>query len=281
MAATEPILRARGLSKAYSTHGGFKRRVALSGVDMEVFEGEVVVLLGLNGSGKSTLLRLLAGAEPAGAGKATIFGFAAGSRAACTRTGYVSQELPFANHLSARSNLADIGYLFGLRGADLRARVDRLLLQWGMAEQAGVRFGRLSRGQMQRLAIAQSLINDPDLLLLDEPTSGLDALGVVTFESLMKEFPRTGKSVVISSHIASDVRNFSTRAIILKNGAKVADAPVSAILEDQNLREFIVEDSRGAKFADIEHAIESTGGRIVQKRAPFRTLADLFRSLLQ
>lgn len=277
----DPVIQTRGLTKSYAALGGFRRHRALGPVDLEIGRGEVVALLGLNGSGKSTLLRLLSGAEPADAGEAILFGNRPGTPNAARRLGYAPDESPFSPSLSVKSNLLDIGYLCGLRGETLKKRTGELLATWGLEEQAHVRTGRLSRGQLKRLCVAQATFHDPDLLLLDEPTGGLDALGVVTFEEMVAAAPSLGKTVVISSHIPSDIQNLCTRAIILKKGEKAADGAIGDILSDPEKWELTIQKPKGAPMDAIENAVAAAGGRVSRSRPAFRGLAELFRRFLQ
>jgi ABC-type multidrug transport system ATPase subunit len=274
-----PALRAQGLTKSYPIALGLRRRTALTDCDLEVAAGESVALLGPNGSGKSTLLRTLAGLESPDRGEAWIGGARAGTREAFRKLGFCPEESPFPHQLSARRCLLDLGALSGLRGEALRARADAMLERFGLAKEAGTAAGRLSRGQLRRLSIAQAFLHDPDVLLLDEPTSGLDALGVVSLLETLADARGRGRAILVSSHVVSDVEMLCSRAVILRGGAKVADGPVDTILGDPARRELVIEGLGGGALAAVESAVRAGGGRIVASRPARKSLAELFRGL--
>lgn len=277
----ELILHAHNVFKAYASLAGLRRHTALDGVSLEIRRGEIVALLGLNGSGKSTLMRILAGVEPADRGDAKLFGHPAGTRAACERLGYCPEDGPIIKNLSVITNLLDMGAICGLRRSDARARAEELIEMWGLTSQARVAAGRLSRGQWRRLGIALSMIHDPDLYILDEPTGGLDAFGVVTFESWMKTLRERGKTVLVSSHIASDIQNLCSRVVILRNGAAVADGPVAGIFGDPEKWQITIQRTPTFDPASLEAAVRAAGGEIVQSQPASRGLAALFKEYLK
>jgi ABC-type multidrug transport system ATPase subunit len=225
------------------------------------------------------LLRTLAGLEAPDRGEAWIAGARAGTREAFRKLGFCPEESPFPYQLSARRCLLDLGALSGLRGDDLRARADAMLERFGLAKEARTAAGRLSRGQLRRLSIAQAFLHDPEVLLLDEPTSGLDALGVVSLTEALAGARARGRAILISSHVVSDVEMLCSRAVILRGGAKAADGPVDAILGDPARRELVVEGLAEAALAPVDAAVRAAGGRIVASRAARKSLAELFRGL--
>lgn len=260
---------------------GLRKRLAVEDVSFEASPGDVVAILGPNGSGKSTFLRMLAGVETPDRGTAQINGFAAGSREACRAIGYCPEESPFPPYLSVKTCLHDLGILSGLRGATLQSRVADSLEKWNLTKEASSRTGRLSRGQARRLAIAQSLLHNPDLLLLDEPTSGLDALGVITFEETLRAAGAEGKCILVSSHSASDVENMCGRILLMKNGKKVLDSGADEALTNPELTELLVSNITDADVGDVKKNIEAAGGNVVSIQKYKRSLAELFHSFLK
>ncbi|MFL5896800.1 MAG: ABC transporter ATP-binding protein [Thermoleophilaceae bacterium] len=205
---------ARGLVKRYGP------KAALAGVDVDVGEGEIVGLLGPNGAGKSTLTKIACGLVRATAGSAAVSGHPAGSRPARSAVGYLAELFRFPGWSSADEVLALHQRLTRSGGGpDERAR---LLTDVGLADARGVRVDAMSKGMQQRLGIAQALVGDPRLLLLDEPTSALDPIGRRIVRRLLEDLRARGVSVLLNSHLLSEVELVSDRVYILSRGAVVA-----------------------------------------------------------
>jgi ABC-2 type transport system ATP-binding protein len=203
-----------GLVKRYGTID------ALAGVDLEVKEGDLVGLLGPNGAGKSTLVKIACGLVRATSGRAEVCGAAAGSRAARSATGYLAELFRFPGWMSADELLELHQRLAGF-GPDERQRVEFLELV-GLHDARHRRVEEMSKGMQQRLGIAQALVGSPRLLLLDEPTSALDPVGRRTVRTLLEELKRRGVSVLLNSHLLSEVELVCDRVVILLGGKVVA-----------------------------------------------------------
>jgi ABC-2 type transport system ATP-binding protein len=203
--------RAQGLAKRYGNV------TALGGVDLEVGEGELVGLLGPNGAGKSTLVKIACGLVRASAGTAEVAGAPAGSAAARAALGYLAELFRFpgwykADELHQR--------LAGSDGGE--AERAELLDLVGLTEARSRKVEDMSKGMQQRLGIAQSLVGNPRLLFLDEPTSALDPVGRRTVRRLLEELRRRGVSVLLNSHLLSEVELVCDRVVILSKGLVVA-----------------------------------------------------------
>jgi ABC-2 type transport system ATP-binding protein len=207
-------LDARDLHKAYGA------TEALKGVSLQVGEGELVGLLGPNGAGKSTLVKIAAGLVRETSGAATIWGAPAGSREAGAAIGYLAELFRFPDWASADELLALHQRLAGSPGGE-RERA-RLLELVGLAGEAGRRVGTMSKGMQQRLGIAQAMVGSPRLLLLDEPTSALDPAGRRTVRALLEQLRADGVSVLLNSHLLSEVELVCDRVAIIARGALVA-----------------------------------------------------------
>ena len=208
--------------KTLSIHSLAKRygRVhALAGVDVEVGEGELVGLLGPNGSGKSTLVKIACGLVRPTAGTASICGAPAGSLAARRALGYLAELFRFPEWYSADELLELHQRLAGSAGGG--AERSELLELVGLAEARDRRIGAISKGMQQRLGIAQALVGMPRLLLLDEPTSALDPAGRRTVRRLLEALRARGVSVLLNSHLLSEVELVCDRVIILRRGSIV------------------------------------------------------------
>jgi ABC-2 type transport system ATP-binding protein len=193
---------------------------ALKGVDLEVREGELVGLLGPNGAGKSTLVKIACGLVRPSGGSAEVAGAPAGSPAANRALGYLAELFRFPDWLSAEE-LLELHQRLSASDGGARERGDLLELV-GLAEVAQRRVGAMSKGMQQRLGLAQAMIGDPRVLLLDEPTSALDPAGRRTVRELLEELRRRGVSVLLNSHLLSEVELVCDRVAIIARGEVVA-----------------------------------------------------------
>jgi ABC-2 type transport system ATP-binding protein len=209
-----PALSVSGLEKTY----GSVR--ALTGVDIEVGEGELVGLLGPNGAGKSTLVKIACGLVTPTAGAAAVCGAPAGSIAAHRQLGYLAELFRFPDWCTGEELLVLHQKLAGSEGG--AAERAELLELVGLADAGGRRIGTMSKGMQQRLGLAQALIGRPRMLLLDEPTSALDPAGRRTVRALLEELRGRGVSVLLNSHLLSEVELVCDRVAIIARGAVVA-----------------------------------------------------------
>jgi ABC-2 type transport system ATP-binding protein len=208
-------LAVRGLAKRY---GAVE---ALAGVDLEVREGELVGLLGPNGAGKSTLVKIACGLVRPSRGSAEICGLRAGSREARRSLGYLAELFRFPGWYSADEVLELHQKLNGSAGG--AAERHELLELVGLADARTRRVEEMSKGMQQRLGVAQALVGSPPLLLLDEPTSALDPVGRRTVRELLEELRRRGTSVLLNSHLLSEIELVCDRVAILLHGRLVAE----------------------------------------------------------
>jgi len=209
-----PVLAARAVEKRYG------RVEALSGVDLEVSEGQLVGLLGPNGAGKSTLVKIACGLVKASAGSVEVCGAQAGSAAARRALGYLAELFRFPSWMSADELLTLHQRLAASDGgAGERAELLELV---GLAYARATRIGAMSKGMQQRLGIAQALVGSPRLLLLDEPTSALDPAGRRVVRGLLEELQRRGTSVLLNSHLLSEVELVCDHVVIVDHGRVVA-----------------------------------------------------------
>ena len=213
-----PILQIEDLRKTYR-RGFLARKIqVLKGVSLSLEKGEVYGFLGHNGAGKSTTIKLVLGLLKADGGGISMFGESGITPASRSRIGYLSEELGLYPHLNAVEMLRLVGELFRLRGSVLSRRIDELLTAVGLADDRRLRIKHYSKGMRQRLGIATSLVNDPELLLLDEPYSGLDPVGRRRLRELLLDLKVRGKTILLSSHIVPDVEAVCDRVGILSGG---------------------------------------------------------------
>jgi len=204
------LIRAEGLSRRF---GAVE---ALSGLTVSVGKGECMGLLGHNGAGKTTAIKLLLGLIKPTGGRAEVLGRPAGDPAVRGRVGYSPETPHFYPFLTARETLHFFRKLSGL--APSAVDVEGILADVGLCDHANARVGSFSKGQVQRLAVAQALVGDPEILFLDEPSSGLDPAGRVEMRSLIGGLKRRGKTILLNTHILADVEQVADRVMILKQG---------------------------------------------------------------
>lgn len=214
----EPIVRAVGLTKVFRDFWGRPKAKAVNDIDFEIGQGEVVGLLGPNGSGKSTTVKMLLGLLYPTGGRLTVLGRSPRAVETKREIGYLPEDSYLYKYLTAEETLDFFGSLFSLSRADRRNRIDQLLDMVGMSHARHRRVGEFSKGMARRIGLAQAMINDPAFLILDEPTSGLDPLGCKEVKDLILALKKRGKTVVITSHLLSDIEDVCDRVIILYGG---------------------------------------------------------------
>ncbi len=214
----EIVVSVRGLTKIFKDFWGRPKARAVDSVDFEVRRGEVFGLLGPNGSGKSTTVKLLLGLLYPTKGHIEVFGHSPRHVATKSRIGYLPEESYLYRYLNSRETLEFFGNLFELPGNDRRNRSEQLLEMVGLSQAHLRAVGEFSKGMQRRIGLAQALINDPDLVILDEPTSGLDPIGCREVKDLILALARRGKTVILSSHLLSDVEDVCNRVVIYYGG---------------------------------------------------------------
>ncbi|MCZ6674676.1 MAG: ABC transporter ATP-binding protein [Verrucomicrobia bacterium] len=221
----EPAIRIEGLSKDFSDGWGRKGHMALEALSLDISKGELVGVFGGNGSGKSTLLKLLCGLLQPTRGSLEIAGNSPAKSIREDLIGYLPERPGFPTYQSPRKLLTLFAKLSGLSGSILDDRVNACLNRCRLESQADVPVVKLSKGGIQRLAMAQALIHDPQVLLLDEPMDGLDPLALEGVEKLVQDLRDEGKTVLISSHLVRGMETLCDRVLILHNGRSIFFGP--------------------------------------------------------
>ena len=267
-------LSVRSLSKRYG------RVEALAAVDLDVEEGELVGLLGPNGAGKSTLVKIACGLVRASSGEATVCGARAGSASARASLGYLAEMFRFPGWATADEVLLLHQRLAGADGG--AAERARLLELVALADARDRRVEEMSKGMQQRLGIAQALVGRPRLLLLDEPTSALDPVGRRTVRGMLEEMRSRGVSVLLNSHLLSEVELVCDRVVILLGGRIVAAGSPEELAEARGVEIDTDEGLRiiaGARRDDVPRLVAElvAAGRLVYGvRVLSSTLEDVY-----
>ncbi|MGA4790505.1 ABC transporter ATP-binding protein [Nocardia sp. AB354] len=226
--ATEVVV-TESLTKKYGDH------TAVDAVSMTVRRGEIYGFLGPNGAGKTTTLRMLVGLIAPTSGTATVLGLNPGERESLRRIGVLIEGPGFYPYLSGRDNLRVLARYHltertaGSRPRDRFAEVDEILARVGLADRAGDRFRTYSLGMKQRLGVGAALLGNPDLLILDEPTNGLDPAGMAEMRELVTGLAADGHTVVLSSHLLSEVQEICDRVGVISGGKLLTESTVSQL----------------------------------------------------
>ena len=243
----------RGLTKRYGDV------LALDALTLDAPAGAVFGILGPNGAGKTTLLRLLTGLARPSAGEATVAGLSVTTQADAIHRhiSFLDQSPQYYSWMSGRELVTFVGQLFGLRGAELRGRVDDTLALTGLADAATRRIGGYSGGMRQRLGLAQALVNRPDVLFLDEPASALDPAGRHEILTAIAGL-RGAVTVCMSTHILADVERVCDTVAILDHGRLLVSAPVAELQERYAQPAFELELDAGQSDAPEQMAVTGT-----------------------
>ena len=224
------VISSVGLVKEFRDFWNRPKAKAVNDLDFEVREGEVLGLLGPNGSGKSTTVKLLLGLLYPTAGRLTVFGKSPRDVDTKRLIGYLPEESYLYKYLTAYETLDFFGSLFNLSALERRKRTEQLLEMVGLSHARNRPVGEFSKGMTRRIGLAQAMINDPALLILDEPTSGLDPLGCREVKDLIHLFKKRGKTVIVTSHLLSDIEDVCDRVIILYGGKIRAQGTLNELL---------------------------------------------------
>jgi len=238
------IIQTKNLGKVYRGYKGFlkKRKViALKELNLEIRKGEVFGLLGLNAAGKSTTLKIFLGLILPSWGEFEILGDIGINAYIKQRIGFLPEDPGLYKYLSAEEFLNFCGKLFKLRKRQRRERVEELLELVGLSNAKDMRIKEYSKGMVQRLGIASSLINNPELIFLDEPMSGLDPLGRKKIKDIISKLRRKGTSIFLSSHILAEVEEICDRIGILHKGRLICLREVEELKKEKiSLEEFFI-----------------------------------------
>ena len=273
---TESAVAVDGVTKVFPLP--FQRRsiVAVRDLNLRVAPGQIYGLLGPNGSGKSTTLKIILGLVPPTKGSTAIFGRDSNLVASREAVGFLPENPYFYKYLTGRETLRFYGKLCGLRGARLRERVAELLDLVGLTNAADRRLGGYSKGMLQRIGLAQALVQEPKLIVLDEPTAGVDPVGAREIRDLILDLKRRGITVLLSSHLLEQVQEICDRVGILANGVLVREGALDDLLAIENQTEFVLENASAALVNEVENLAAKSGARLIERGRPRTSLERFF-----
>jgi ABC-2 type transport system ATP-binding protein len=230
-----PAITTQNLGKHYRTGFWLNQPVrSLHQVDLTIYQGETFGLLGQNGAGKTTLIKTLLGIIRPSRGKATVLGRPIGNRAVKQRIGYLPENPYFYETLTGWEVMEMTAGLFGISKGKVRSRIPELLDLVGLPQAAARKkqLRQYSKGMLQRIGMAQALINDPELLFLDEPMSGLDPMGRFQMREIILQLKKQGRTIFFNSHVLSDVEKLCDRVGILDRGEMICMGSLQELLGD-------------------------------------------------
>ncbi|MFQ5686890.1 MAG: ABC transporter ATP-binding protein, partial [Candidatus Scalindua sp.] len=225
---------------------------------------------------KTTTLKLLLGLIFPTEGRAFVLGKTTNDVAVKNRIGFLPEESCFYRYLNADEILDFYGQLFRISGKERKARIDRLV------EQVRLEFARkrplrqYSKGMLRRIGIAQALINDPDLIILDEPTSGLDPIGTRETKDIILALKERGKTVLLCSHLLSDVQDICDRVAILDKGKLQISGTIDELLSSKDVIEILIRNLSDEAIVDVETFIKEKHGEVISVKNSSGTLEGLF-----
>jgi ABC-2 type transport system ATP-binding protein len=248
----EPSITIQGLEKIYRAGSRKEASVhALKPLSLEVSRGEVFGLLGPNGAGKTTLVKLLLGVVFPTSGSASILGNRIGTVDSKKLVGYLPENHRYPHYLTGERVLDYFGRLGGIDGATLRRRSEMLLEMVNMTKWRKTKIRKYSKGMMQRIGIAQALLNDPQVVFLDEPTDGVDPLGRKEIRDFIVQLRDQGKTIFLNSHLLSEVELISDRVAILNRGSLVRIGTVEQLTQSERFYRIEAAPEQREKFSAI------------------------------
>ncbi len=273
---TAPAIAIQNLTKIYPIPFKREKVTAVKGLSLAVEPGQVYGLLGPNGSGKSTTMKIVLGLVTPTAGRTEIFGRDSRTVESREDVGFLPENPYFYKFLTGAETLAFYGKICGLGGAKLRERTKELLALVGLENAADRRLGGYSKGMLQRIGLAQAMVQEPRLLVLDEPTAGVDPAGSREIRDLILDFKKRGITVLLCSHLLGQVQEICDRIGILHRGVLVREGKLDELISIESQTELILEDATPELLAEIQAAVAKAKARVVEQRKPQTTLERYF-----
>lgn len=278
---TEPAVAVTGVTKVYPVP--FRRRsvVAVRNLSLQVPRSQIYGLLGPNGSGKSTTLKIILGLVSPTRGKTEIFGRDSNLVESREAVGFLPESPYFYKYLTGEETIRFYGKLCGLRGARLKSRVAELLALVGLTSARERRLGGYSKGMLQRIGLAQALVQEPKLVVLDEPTAGVDPAGAREIRDLILTLKRRGITILLSSHLLGQVQEICDHVGILAKGVLVREGALQDLLAIENQTDIVLENASPGLLHEIETLAAKSGARLIEQSRSRTSLERLFLDATQ
>ena len=273
-----PAISIQALTKEFTNPSVFSRGkiTAVKNLTLNVEAGHVYGLLGPNGSGKSTTMKIVLGLVTPTSGRTFIFGRDSRDVESREAVGFLPENPYFYKFLTGSETLDFYGRLCGLGGKLLRDRSRELLALVGLEAAADRRVGGYSKGMLQRIGLAQALVQEPRLLVLDEPTAGVDPAGSHEIRDLILRLKQRGITVMLCSHLLSQVQEICDRIGIMNHGELVREGALDDLISIENQTEITLENVSPALLAELRERAEAGGARVLGAHKPQQNLERYF-----
>ena len=278
---TDPAVAVTGVTKIFSTPLRRRSVVAVHELNLNISAGQIYGLLGPNGSGKSTTLKIILGLISPTKGRVKIFGHDSRETVSREGVGFLPENPYFYKYLTGRETLCFYGKLCGMQGARLRSRVDELLELVGLTSSGDRRLSGYSKGMLQRIGLAQAIVQEPKLVVLDEPTAGVDPAGAREIRDLILSLKQRGITVLLSSHLLEQVQEICDRVGILANGTLVREGGLQDLLAIENRTDLVFENASPQLLSEIESLATQSGARLIEQSRSRTSLERLFLDVTQ
>ncbi len=256
--------------------GGRNKKIhALAGVSLDIARGEIFSLLGPNGAGKTTMVKVLLGIAFPSSGSGTLLGKPLGDTATKTRIGYLPENHRFPNYLTGEQVLRYFGTLTGMHGALLETRIAETMTIVNMQEWGRMKIRKYSKGMLQRIGLAQAMLNNPEIIFLDEPTDGVDPIGRKEIRQTLVRIKEQGATIFLNSHLLSEVERISDRVAIMNKGKILRTGSVEDLTNTNHEYVITIEGDPKAAVAAIGN--RATSIKVEQNQLTLRvdSIADL------
>ena len=266
----------QNLTKDFAVGMRGKKLRAVDDLCLEVGDNEIFGLLGPNGSGKSTTIKIILGLLEASKGTCEIYGRPSKFVDARRSVGFLPEAPYFYRYLTGRELVRYYARICMVPRVKIDSAVDSVIKLVGMTEAADRRVGTYSKGMLQRIGLAQSLVHDPQLVILDEPTAGVDPLGSAAIAEIVRELKRRGKTVLLSSHLLAQIEGLCDRVAILHRGKLVREGRIDDLVEEKDAESLVVQGLSAEGRAVVEAEIKAQGGRLARVEKPRLSLDAYF-----
>ena len=266
----------QNLTKDFAVGMRGKKLRAVDDLCLEVGDNEIFGLLGPNGSGKSTTIKIILGLLEASKGTCKIYGRPSKFVDARRSVGFLPEAPYFYRYLTGRELVRYYARICMVTRVKIDSAVDSVIKLVGMTDAADRRVGTYSKGMLQRIGLAQSLVHDPQLVILDEPTAGVDPLGSAAIAEIVRELKRRGKTVLLSSHLLAQIEGLCDRVAILHRGKLVREGRIDDLVEEKDAESLVVQGLSAEGRAVVEAEIKAQGGRLARVEKPRLSLDAYF-----
>lgn len=271
-----PAISISRLTKDFRVSGSKMWLRAVDNLSLNIERNSIYGLLGPNGSGKSTTIKMVLGLVQPNSGHCEILGKPSSNPVARMKVGYLPEAPYFQRFLTGKELLRYFAALSGVAGAQISDRIENLLAKVGLEDAGDRRVGGYSKGMLQRIGLAQALVGDPELLILDEPTAGVDPIGAADIASLILGFKNEGKTVLLCSHLLSQVETVCDHVAIMGKGRLLREGTVEALTKSNDKSSLRVDHVSAQLRESIEKLAREHGNTIA---TPSRSLEELFLEL--